>query len=470
MRGNVFKGPEGWDLPLIALFVAMHGIILFNAICHEPGIGYDALEHLRYIESFSTYQLPTPAQTAEFFSPPLPYLLPATLRHYGVSLWGAAKSAQLFNVGYSLLLAWVLLMICEEMRPGERRLKWFALALLAMLPVYYRSFAFVRGEPLLAAMGVLVMHRTLRLARTDGATAGNALALGLALGLLVLSRQWGLLIVPPVVLFLIYQSWAGGGGMRLAGAAAAALSIGALLGGWFYLILLIDHGRITAFNRDDRVSFSLANQPAEFYFGTGGDALFAHPVRSAFPNQLFPMFYSDVWGDYWCYFDVYGRLRDPRRLISGPALTAAVTDPAANSTLETNLPGMSRYLGRVNLVSLPSSALLLAGMSLGAIYCFRLARSSAPRHVTGGALLFLAVLWTMAGYFWFMLVFLSHGKGEAIKGTYVLQIFPFVAILGAEQLVEIWQRHARAARALTFMLAVTAAHNLPVLFTRMTLR
>src|SRR5258706_6559469 len=116
---------------------------------------------------------------------------------------------------------------------------------------------------------------------------------------------------------------------------------------------------------------------------------------------------------------------------------------------------MSRYLGRVNLVSLPSSALLAAGIVLGVVYCVRLARAPAPLHVTGGALVFLAVFCTMAGYFWFMLVFLSPGKGEAIKGTYVLQIFPFVAILGAEQLVELWRRHALAARAFAFVLAAT---------------
>src|SRR5580765_4085951 len=101
MRANVFRFQAGWDVPLIAVFLTMHAILLFNALSHEPGIGYDAKEHLRYIESFSSYELPTPAQTAEFFSPPLPYLLPATLRHYGVSLWGAAKAAQFLNVGYS---------------------------------------------------------------------------------------------------------------------------------------------------------------------------------------------------------------------------------------------------------------------------------------------------------------------------------------------------------------------------------
>lgn len=67
----------------ILLLIAINGIVLSNAVRHDPRVGYDAADHLKYIEVLSEYRLPTRSDTAEFFSPPLPYLLPAMVRSTG---------------------------------------------------------------------------------------------------------------------------------------------------------------------------------------------------------------------------------------------------------------------------------------------------------------------------------------------------------------------------------------------------
>lgn len=467
---GVFRTGDRLNVPLLLLFVAIHAILLVDAVAHEPGIGYDAANHLRYIEAFSGLELPTMSETTEFFSPPLPYLAPSLLRRYGLSLRSSAKGAQLFNVLCSMLLAFSLLRICDEARPGDARLKFWSLALLGLLPVYYRSFSLVRGEPMLAALCVFVAWRTLRLVRQGGSAREGAVALGLGIGAMILSRQWGFFILPAIVVFAaVWIRHMASGRAALARAVTAALVIGALSGGWFYLILKIRYGSITAFNRDDRSGTSLANQPAEFYFGLGDGKLFTDPVRPSFPNQLVPMFYSEVWGDYWCYFDVYAIDTKAGLLLSGIALARAVGDEGARAALHTNFDSMRAYLGRVNAVSLLPSALLLAGVLAGGASFVRFARGGGAGGSPAMALVFLCVAFSLGGYFWFLLNYLSIDKGEAIKGTYILQVFPFVCLLGGELFTRLIERRPRAAMALAWALAACAAHNLPVLFTRMTI-
>jgi hypothetical protein len=77
------------------------------------------------------------------------------------SLAAAAKAAQLWNVLYSVLLTFFLLRTCDLLRPGDGRFQRAAPLLLGLLPVYYKSFAFVRGEPLLCLLAVLAVYQAL---------------------------------------------------------------------------------------------------------------------------------------------------------------------------------------------------------------------------------------------------------------------------------------------------------------------
>src|SRR5438093_3098503 len=104
--------------PLLCLCLLVHLVLLFNAVFHDPWIGYDGEAHVQYIEALAKLRLPAMEDTPEWYSPPLPYLLPALWRAAGFSLTSAAKAAQLLNVVYSLLLFEFLLRICDQLRPG----------------------------------------------------------------------------------------------------------------------------------------------------------------------------------------------------------------------------------------------------------------------------------------------------------------------------------------------------------------
>lgn len=457
----------------ILLLVLINLIVLSNAVRHDPRVGYDAEDHLKYIDVLSRFRLPARADTAEFFSPPLPYIVPAMVQSMGlVSLWGAAKVAQLLNVVFSIGLTFCLVSICERLRPGDPWLKTLSLSCLGMLPVYYKTFAFVRGEPLLAFLCVFVVERTLSflLDRDGGPT--QALALGVAVGLMLLSRQWGFFLLPAIAVF------AGVLGLRkrqsrwrLTVGVASVFLVAGLTSCWFYLHLRQNVGSARAFNRAPVSVFSLANKPAEFYFGMGGRTLFSDPIRPQLRNQFFPIMHSEVWGDYWSAFVVNGKDTRDGSYVYGGALHLALSTEPVPAWLQTNRYEIAPFLGRANLVALIPAALLLAGLIFGGYVTWRYVASVFSRRKAGAPIddegavmtfMFLVIGATLAGYSWFLLM---YPGADTIKATYLMQIFPLLALLTGEMLLRLRQR----ARALWLTLAVFCLicilHNAPLCFT-----
>jgi hypothetical protein len=453
----------------------MHAILLFDAIRHDPWIGYDGEAHVQYIDALAKGRLPGVSDTPEWYSPPLPYLLPAVWRAAGFSLTSAAKVAQLLNVVFSAILVVYLLKICERLRPGALALKLLAAGFLGMLPVYYRTFATVRGEPLLAAAAVVAAHEAIALFVIDegdgGRSLGRALKLGLALGVVLLGRQWGFFMLPAFGL-LAMAAFVRRPGLRVEFVKSAVIAsiVIAVVSGWFYAHLAMDFGSVKAFGRGGARSFSLSNQVPRFYLGLGLDKLFTDPVRPSFPNQLLPTFYSDTWGDYWCYFVVYGKDTRTGKYISGFYIDRALYDEGSSQApgwLETNRETISAYLGRVNLVSLLPTVFLLAGLVPGLLGCWMSLRAGpVDRVALIRAFVFLLVAFTWAGYFWFLVMYPSPEKGRTIKPTYIMQIFPFVSLLAAEVVYRIGERSRMAYRWLVLLLVLCAAHNLPAMITR----
>src|SRR6267143_3994409 len=109
-----FRSVKGLHKPLLVVFLSLNSLVTLNACLHDPFVGYDVGEHLKYIETLAKLRLPTVADTAEFYSPPLPYVLPALVVAAGAKdLWWPAKFGQLLNVLLSLALTFYLLKICD---------------------------------------------------------------------------------------------------------------------------------------------------------------------------------------------------------------------------------------------------------------------------------------------------------------------------------------------------------------------
>lgn len=238
-----------------------------------------------------------------------------------------------------------------------------------------------------------------------------------------------------------------------------------MIGGWFYINLLRQYGGVTAFNREPSAEFALSNQPKEFYFGLGSGKLFTDPIRNSFPNQLIPIYYTEIWGDYWGYFLVYAKRTKSDNFVSGRALTKQ-SEPGS---LETNRDSINGYLGRVNLVSLLPLTICVAGALNGLVLGGRFIRRRAFTEDTAAVSLFILIaVSALAGYFWFLVRYPDPIFGTTIKATYTLHVFPFLALLAGNFLDSLRQRSNAAYRIAVSSLGIVFIHNLGAVFTHYT--
>jgi len=459
-----FQSEKGHSKSVLALFLLINLIVLFNVIFHSPWVGYDAMEHIEYIEILSDLRFPTMAENGEYFSPPLPYVLPAMLLATGkFSLEFTLKIGQFSNFLLSIGLTFYLLKICDLIRPREAVFKSAVLIFLGISPVYYKSFAFIRGEPQIAFLAVLILYETMIVFYKGNANIKHILTLGILMGLCALARQWGFFLFPAVGLFVFILGLREKHLVLFIKQLALVFLIAFLICSWFYIHLWVDYGSFTAFNRKPSEAFSLANQPPEFYFGRGWGMLFKTPFREVFLNQMFPTLFADFWGDYWAYFNVYGKNLENDAFIGGRLLLHHLKKTAP-SWLETNLPEILPYLGHVNLVSVIPSLIFVGGVLVNLFYLFQFIRSKTVKidvviFSLSGLILFVSI----AGYLWFLIQYPKPTKGDTIKATYMLQAVPFLALAAGELMYKIYRSARIAYSGILILLAVVFFHNFPVL-------
>lgn len=473
------------------LLLTINSVVLYNALLHPPAAAYDAGSHLAYIRILAEGRFPAPAETDQFFAPPLPYALPALAYANGLAWPYTQKLAQLLNVFLSLGTVLVLIRLARLFRPAQPWFTTAVLAVLALMPVYYKSFSFVRGEPWVTFFCCLIVYEVL--AMILNAESGRKLAvrsarLGIWMGLAVLSRQWAFSLWIAVALFLFALWWramrskpgaaVGDGAYSLsirtalqprqvAHAALIAFSAAVLVGGWFYLHLHLRFGSAAAFNRSLEPSFSLANQPPSFYSGLGNGKLFSDPVRPSFPNQLWPKLYAEFWGDYEAYFLVYGRDTRTKHILPGFMLEEALAiNPA---WLETNREEMSQFLGRVNLIAVGMTALLIAGFLYGARQAWLWLKDARPDKARSAyTFIWLAAAISFAGYLVFVIMVPNPGNGDTIKATYLLHISPLLALLTAGSMETIRGRTRLGYGLVWAVIISTFAFLIPTYFTHYT--
>jgi hypothetical protein len=306
-----FLSPDGkphW--PIIALFALINGIVTFNCFQHEYTIGYDAEDHLEYVRVLSDGRLPTPKESMEFFCPPLPYAPAAVIRAAGVADEEALKKGKELQAIYSFVLTFFLMKLCREISP-DARLRVWTLVLLGMIPAYYRSFVMIRGEPMLAMWATVGIWLAVRMfVNEDGGTWRRAAALGVVLACAALSRQWAILLLPAVAMLALFRAFSDRATRRrtLAHLAIAAC-VFALLAAPFYVHLRLRYGSTTAFNRAPTTAPLLQRHSASFYTNIPLKTLVTAPIKHNLAGTMLPIYYSDLWGDYWCYYVVYARTR-----------------------------------------------------------------------------------------------------------------------------------------------------------------
>jgi hypothetical protein len=445
---SAFSDDKGLHGGLIAIFLAIHVLLWTNINRHNPTIAYDSGMHHRYVDVLSQMRLPNREETESFFSPPLPYVIPAISKAIAdpncpsVQMddcgWNVRKVGQLQNLALSLLTLYFVLALAERIRPGNVSHKTAALVFVGFLPVYMKSMSMLRGEAFIMTITLfLVVQLSNMLPLKQMPTRRDMIVVGIAFGLLVLSRQWSLFVIVAIVswcLFMLAQ-------VKLLNEKAIRWGIGALLigfviGGWFYLSLWMRFGSPFQFNRDP---VSADNETVTW--GLDLDALFNRPYGLTFRNDVLPKFYTEIWGDYEGYW-----FQSHRYPMADPWI---------------------RYAGLVNLVAIIPTLTLLGGVGVGMHALWRFTREDDPKN----ALLILCAgiaVFSLIGYIWFLSSY-PPTYGDTIKATYMLQIFPFTALLTAEALERLRNRSGIVYSSVIVLNVLVLIVGFPMLVTRNTI-
>ena len=432
------------------LFGILLVVSVTNVFSYFHELGYDGQHHKWYIEVLP-FSLPTEQETKEFFSPPLPYLVPSIVDKFcdksvELNLIEAncsivyGNAGQIFQVFLLLLTFIILCKIVEIIFPKNNEFANVTLLIFTFLPVTYKSFAMIRGEPYVVFFMFLLIYKFLLiLLKKESLSNKNALNVGILLACLALSRQWGLLLYPAFAMswFLVLRLYGFNFFKKYTMFLTKAFSTGILLSSWFYLTLYTRYGSITAFNRDPN-TFSFNNQPFSFYFEFPLIHIFTTPIRGFdLTNKLIPVLYSDTWGDYWGYFILRA------------------------GGLNTNFD-IVPYLGRVNLVSLIPTMLMIFGIFF-TIFNFK--------HLNFEQKIFyyiisFCILFTWIGYLWFLIKYPNLGYGDTIKATYILSLIQLLPFYLGNLMNKINKKNTLIYKTIFLSLIAVSAHNLPVLISR----
>jgi 4-amino-4-deoxy-L-arabinose transferase-like glycosyltransferase len=462
----LFFNEKRLDVPLLGLFVLINLIVAINAFLHNPKIGYDAVHHLTYVQILSD-RLPTSQDTPEFFSPPLPYVIPAVFdkvceiirddephlplldgSHFIFSCRAfAGKTFQYLNLLLSIGTVYVVLLICDWIKPGNRFYKISTLALLSLLTVYYKTFSQVRGEPYVIFFLVVSIYLFLKLLETPS-DRKNYFALGVSLGLLVLSRQWGFFIFPAILLtalWIFVQDLSRG--TLLIKPLLISFILSALVGGWFYIRLYVQNGTFTAFNIENSQRL-----PVDEFLSVARKTriknfdLFKEPIRPNFKGELTPILYSDTWGDYWGFFTFIKEKSPYGDLGLG------------------NSEEMGKYLGRVNFVSVLPTLFLAIGWLLAGLQIFNL-KGPYSAEKTGLIFLFFVATLSIIGFAVFVMNYYALDD-STLKASYILQFFVALVFLGADLLDRIRAKSPLIHTLSLGILGLIFLHNLSAYITR----
>ncbi|MFQ3577889.1 MAG: hypothetical protein SNJ52_02625 [Verrucomicrobiia bacterium] len=403
----LFSDGRRTDPLLLGLFIALHLLLLGNAVFHHPMATYDSKPHREVAHLWSRLEVPTREQTRGIHYAPLGYAPTSLLLRWGVPEREALKVTQLVNVFYSAILVCGLLLFARLISPDDLLLRRLVLGALLCLPVYYKSFAMARPEPMLAMWCVLATYCATRIFCLGERRWSHFAWFGIFTGAMVLTRQWGAFLLPAFgVAFLLSCWWYPERWPRLL--QGLVISVGLCLGiaGWYYALMTIMHGTLLAFNSVLR-PFSFSNWEPGFFWDVFPPGLFIAPVKNMLENRFFALLHAEIWGDYWgmWLFDC----------IPGKLTSEGYFDTAAS---------VVPYL-RVSIPLALGGTLLLAVGVLGVFFTnlYSLSRTSAfsDRVAT---LPPLVVLFTVGFYFVFVVCYTNT---SSIRATYILQIFPFAA-------------------------------------------
>jgi len=296
-------------LPGVALAAAGVGwLVLFaGTLLRIPvEIGFDARHHLLYVDILREQgTVPVATDGWSVYHPPLFYAAAAVCEWIGEALAGrdgGAFGLKLIPFLAGLANVWVAAELCRRLFPRDLRRRGFAAVFAAVLPMNIYTAAYFSNETFHTLLAGLAVLATVDLLLAPAATTRRVLALGVLLGLALLTKYTAVIVGAVGAFFLVCKLVAveGAGPARLARLLAVLAVPPLVLAGWFYARNVVLFGDPLIANWGDMPGPTLKwwQQPgfhtAAFYLHFGESL--THPYLSAF-RSFWDSLYSTLWGD-----------------------------------------------------------------------------------------------------------------------------------------------------------------------------
>jgi hypothetical protein len=306
IAGALLRDHERWA-PAAAL-AAVHalwlGVFATKLIHVGLSVGFDALEHLRYVDFLEDYgRVPLPTDGWSMYHPPLYYALLAGLHQLAEPLGDAWTRAAVKSVSFIAGLAqtWIALGLSRTLLRGRPVSAAVAVLFAGLVPLNEIMAAAVSNEPLHAALLGAALLLSVRALERPALRPGDVAAIGGVLGLALLTKVSALAGVAAIGTVLAARAVfvERGGPARLAALALCYAAPIAALAGWFFARNWGLYGMLIVgnWNAPGLVWWSQPGfHTAAYYLHFG--AVLAHPLFAGF-ESFGDALYASFWGDGW---------------------------------------------------------------------------------------------------------------------------------------------------------------------------
>jgi len=287
----------------VALMLALlAGIAIENARVFPIYGGYDEAEHQAYADLLiHDGSIPGSETRGEYYTPPGFYAIAGLGTLVGEKL-GAAEP---WKVGRGLNVLWALgsavftLLIARLLFPGRPALQLASLGFAAFVPVVLKAAAMFHPEPFSLFVSTTALYLAVRLFVQRSFRLWPAVLLGVTLGAAQLVRAFTIATFAAVALAFaaaVVATYAPRRQLLTTFAMVAAAT--ALVAGPWYLRQAIIYSN-PVFDQPTPEEPVWERRPVAFYTALGLPEVFTDPIRPSYVNNLLPIVYSDLWGDYW---------------------------------------------------------------------------------------------------------------------------------------------------------------------------
>jgi Flp pilus assembly protein TadD len=163
--------------------------------------GFDAAEHLKYIEYIQkNWSLPLPTEGWEMYQPPLYYFIAAVILSLcKMSINDPGSVLVLRALGAFFGVAQFALIFLALRLLFSARTALVGLLLAAFLPMHLYLAHYVTNEVLAATLATLAVYLCLSVLKNETPRAGQFILIGLVLGATMLTKATGILLFPVAV-------------------------------------------------------------------------------------------------------------------------------------------------------------------------------------------------------------------------------------------------------------------------------